>query len=346
MITSISGLFRKILKPTRGIIRFATTPAIEDENLCFLISAPRSGSTWAKKALNQHPNVYCTEQRLFGNFFEVWIDDIATGKQSMRITLDAYVDTLAGSFDYQSLNIDRQQFKQQMLVAFAQTLIAFGREKFKKGVVVDKITPYLDTSPTVIESIRTYFPNAKLIYLLRDGRDVATSGVFDWLKKTTQDGKFTEFQIQRYQKFTQQDAAIHLDHFFEPEEIKIWTAYWCEPLQHIHSHAGLTISYEQMKQDQGRELRRIFRYLSVPDDDAIIERCVQASSFQQMSGGRSLGEEVPTAKVRKGIVGDWKSYFTKQNGELFHRLAGKYLIALGYEKDENWYKKLPERLDL
>ena len=141
-------------------------------------------------------------------------------------------------------------------------------------------------------------------------------------------------------------ARIQLACFFETEEIERWAVEWCEPLQHIQRHAGLTTSYEQMKQDQGGELRRAFWYLGVPDDNVIIEKCVQASSFQQMSGGRNPGEGVATAKVRKGIVGDWKNYFTRQDGELFHRLAGKYLIEFGYEKDENWYKKLPETLDL
>ena len=38
----------------------------------FVISAPRSGSTWLQRALNEHPQVFCTEHRLFGRFCEIW----------------------------------------------------------------------------------------------------------------------------------------------------------------------------------------------------------------------------------------------------------------------------------
>lgn len=333
-------LIDKIFKPIHSPVRLSTIPAIQDENVCFLVSAPRSGSTWIKKAINQHPNIYCTEQRLFGRFSELWCDDIATGKGNLRITLDAYVDALAGPFDYQSLNIDSELFKQQILIMLAQTLIAFGREKSRKRVIMDKITPYLGTAHTVISSIRMYFPQAKLIYLVRDGRDVITSGVFDWLKKKTQHKKLSQFQIQRYQKFVKQESSVQLDHFFERDEIETWTNYWREPLRHIQKYAGLTISYEKMKENQGKELSRIFHYLDVEDDDKVIEKCVQASSFHKMSGGRNPGEDVPTAKVRKGITGDWKNYFTRADGEQFHFLAGKYLLDFGYETNEQWYKDL------
>ena len=63
-----------------------------------------------------------------------------------------------------------------------------------------------------------------------------------------------------------------------------------------------------------------------------------------MSGGRQKGEAEPTAHVRKGIVGDWRNYFTKRDGELFHEIAGKTLIEMGYEQDSTWIDSLPEKL--
>jgi hypothetical protein len=37
-------------------------------DLHFLISAPRSGSTWLASTLDQHPEILGVEQRLYGGF--------------------------------------------------------------------------------------------------------------------------------------------------------------------------------------------------------------------------------------------------------------------------------------
>jgi hypothetical protein len=339
-------LMRRILEPMRETVRLAVTPAAEERELCFLVSAPRSGSTWTRRALNQHPEVHCTEQRLFGGFRELWTDDVAEGRQGLRITLDAYVEALAGPLNAGELAVDRRALEDQLIVSLAQTLIGYARSRSGKRWVVDKVTPYLGTSRRVAESIRRYFPHAKLIYLLRDGRDVATSGVFDWLRKSPGERGHTEFQRRRLARFVEGGEDEPLTRFFEPEEIRAWAAYWTEPLEQMQAEADLTVSYEAMKRDQPSELRRILECLGVAADDAVVRRCVEESSFRKMSRGREAGDARATDKVRKGIVGDWRSHFTRADGELFHRLAGAPLLRLGFESDPDWFRSLPEALHL
>ncbi len=38
----------------------------------------------------------------------------------------------------------------------------------------------------------------------------------------------------------------------------------------------------------------------------------------------------------KGKIGVWKSVFTEEHKRVFKEKLGKALIALGYEKDDNW----------
>ena len=59
-----------------------------DTDFHFVVSAPRSGSTWLANALNQHPEIFATEHRLFGNFCQVWQNN--DGTSSPRITFDSY----------------------------------------------------------------------------------------------------------------------------------------------------------------------------------------------------------------------------------------------------------------
>jgi len=39
---------------------------------------------------------------------------------------------------------------------------------------------------------------------------------------------------------------------------------------------------------------------------------------------------------RKGIIRDWKNYFTREHKKLFKEVAGRLLIREGYEKNTKW----------
>ena len=90
-------------------------------------------------------------------------------------------------------------------------------------------------------------------------------------------------------------------------------------------------------------LTKIFEALGVDSSAEIAQQCADASTFERMSG-RPPGQEEPTAKARKGIVGDWKNYFTLADGELFDALAGEQMQKMGYEPNCDWVKELPMRL--
>ena len=63
--------------------------------------------------------------------------------------------------------------------------------------------------------------------------------------------------------------------------------------------------------------------------------CIQATldkfSFKRLQSKSELG-----APLRKGIAGDWKGHFTKENAQMFQDVAGDVLIALGYEENASW----------
>lgn len=65
-------------------------------------------------------------------------------------------------------------------------------------------------------------------------------------------------------------------------------------------------------------------------------RCVEATSFEKMLGGRKPGEEDPGSFFRKGIAGDWENAFTGRDKQTLKEEAGDLLIELGYEKDRDW----------
>jgi hypothetical protein len=186
-------------------------------NLHFVVSAPRSGSTWLATALNHHPQVFATEHRLFGRFCEVWRNN--DGSTAPRITFDSYARAFAMHYFYPFMGLNYEQFVETFQVEFAEFLIDFAANRTGKSVVVDKITPYPGTAQLVLEQIRKLYPQSRVIQLLRDGRDVLTSGAFDWLLK---DATGTA----RHAFFVNPQPGKTLKRFFDDAVIERWALHW------------------------------------------------------------------------------------------------------------------------
>lgn len=306
----------------------------------FVIAAPRSGTTWLNTILNAHPAIYSTENRLFGNYAD-FVFDRGNEHPRLRVTLDKYVKSLL--LHCNTNDLKKKNFEKQLTGKLIKTIIELELTYSKKPILIDKITPYLGTSEIVVSSISKYFPNSKIIYLVRDGRDVLTSGIFHWFTKAQSNDKFSFDKNLRNEHFL--NKKDKLDRFFLDSEIKEWAKTWTEPIitaKHVRKrHAIHFIRYEEMLVNQELVLSKLFDFLNVEHDDKIISRCIAKSSFKKMTKNRRNGEEIATAHVRKGVAGDWRNYFTQKDAELFIEHAGQVLIDNNYEKNHDWRLQLP-----
>lgn len=302
----------------------------------FIISAPRSGSTWLAKALNGHPEVFATETRMFGEFCEIWPNQ--DGSMSPRITFDEFLKQFSTYFMFEEMGLKRRQFIERFQRGFISFVNNFCQRQSGKRIVVDKITPYLNTTDLVFNRIEQYFPAAKTIQLIRDGRDVVTSGTFDWILKDAQG-------TDRFSFFVEKRPGLHMKRFFDDKVLQRWVKLWTEPIRaYERIKNGLSIRYESMKENQAAVLAAVFEHLGCDSQPELMASCIERATFEKMSG-RQVGDEAqPLAKARKGITGDWKNYFTKRDGELFAELAGELLVELGYESDHGWVSSLPDEL--
>jgi hypothetical protein len=314
-------------------------------NHVFVISAPRSGSTWLIRALSAHPEIYATELRANGGHADFVVDDGAA-RPRLRITLDRYVDALLEPHAWQSLGPSRNAVHDQLTAAIYGTIAGHALAQTGKGVFLDKVTPYLGTSDQVLTSITRLFPQARIIMLVRDGRDVAVSGVMHWLKKRVSGTDVADHQRKRQAFFLNREAS-RLDRFFTDAEIETWARHWREPIDAMAAHGPaqpLVVRYEDMSRDLTNELHRICTRLGIDASARTLEHCAAESTFERMSGGRKRGDNAPGEHVRNGVVGDWKSYFTAADAEVFDRVAGACLIEQGYEPDEAWAARLPQEM--
>ena len=98
----------------------------------------------------------------------------------------------------------------------------------------------------------------------------------------------------------------------------------------------LTTKYEDMRLDCQGELRRVLKWISGAEPDSErMQRTIEKFSFENQTG-RKPGQSDPESKKRKGIVGDWQNYFTREAARIFDQRCGEALVACGYETDRSW----------
>lgn len=171
----------------------------------------------------------------------------------------------------------------------------------------------LEKSPSNVHQvshIRDVFPQAKLIVIYRDGRDVVVSDRF-----------FTADHLGKPFSFA---AAV-----------ESWRRDMEAHLRYAETDRLCAFSYEALLGEGAPVVRTLLDDLGLGYDDALIARMIERSSFR-FYAGRERGQENRKRFYRKGIAGDWKNHFSAEDRRVFKDLAGDMLVTLGYETGLDW----------
>ena len=109
-------------------------------------------------------------------------------------------------------------------------------------------------------------------------------------------------------------------------------------IQESWSRAGVPLIHfeELIKNDVPMLERILIDECELPLRRPVVRRIVRRTSFERLSGGRARGEEDRESHFRKGVPGDWRSYFTDPLKAAFKERWGDLLIATGYESTTDW----------
>jgi len=182
-----------------------------------------------------------------------------------------------------------------------------------------------------------------VVVVWRDGRDVIVSmyyhllynlprdkSVAFWADALRKDLPFTNYGNER------ENLSIFIEYFFTRPRSPHFT--WADFVRRWHGHtAAVHVRYEDLRRDAIGELQRIVLELVGKQlEPQNVSAVVEEFSFSRLSGGRQLGQEDKSSFFRKGIIGDWRNYFSRESCQIFDHFAGKELILLGYERDRAW----------
>ena len=289
----------------------------------FVVGYQKSGTTWLMRMLDAHPEILCRGE---GRFFGAWRQKSLVRSEALRppsSLLYAMRDA-----EYLRLWIERSVWSRNdsaeehldNLARIAVDYFLLGElAKTGKRLVGDK-SPLL--TPETVEEISRVYPEARVVHIIRDGRDAAVSAAHHSRNFGRRAGE--------------RPAGESL---FEEARIRKLAADWnarvgrtVEDGPRLFGDRYAEVRYEDLLTSPAEEMERLLRFLGADAGSKNVGRCVNSASFEKLSKGRTRGEEDPSSFFRKGVAGDWKKTFTREDGRVFDGEAGVLLAELGYEK--------------
>ena len=259
----------------------------------FIIGPARSGTTWVYDIMTTHP--------LVAGIYESWLFTPQHGIGSL-FTEAHWPISRSGLGNF----IPREsvlQYNRELIIKIMSHAIQPGHE-----YLVEKSPSHIYAIPLIQE----FFPRARFICVLRDGRDVAVSvraAARSWMKAWKDSfGRSIRFSALAWKnaiRKARHDAALLGDRYLE-------------------------IRYEEIHRDPIAAYQTLFDFCQIPYEESLLEVILQSTDF---NSNYKAGEN----KFRRGgRVGDWKRSLSFIDKIIFKQIAGDMLIELGYEYDRSW----------
>ncbi|KAM4825133.1 sulfotransferase 2A1-like [Thomomys bottae] len=167
---------------------------------------------------------------------------------------------------------------------------------------------------------------AKVIYVIRNPKDVLISGYYFW--SFTNLAKKAESLEQYFEWF----LKGHVPYGSWFDHVRGWMSM-------KEKENVLVVSYEEMKKDVRNTVEKICRFLGKALEPAELELVLENSSFQamkenKMSNLSTASREIIPENVkltRKGIVGDWKNHFTPAQTQAFEETFREKMAGVPLE---------------
>ena len=317
----------------------------------FVVGWPKSGTTWVRRMLDQHPEVLCRgEGKFFGrNDRNETFDKAPVNARGQMLRPGSLYNILAESEDLR-VWLERTWWtregdaEEQTALLVREAVFQFlGRKLAESGkkIAGDK-TPFAGDG--TVREIGEVLPEAKVIHVVRDGRDVAISHThhrWNRVRPVEEGGRLTPEERDKRDRYREDPEKFLAagESIFSEEYITGAARSWLSQVGGAHDDGPallgdnyIEVRYEDLLKRPEREMWRLFQRLGARDDEEIVHRCVERHSFENITQ-RSAGEEDSASFFRKGVAGDWRGVFTGRDRKIYAGIAGGLLAEMGYDQD-------------
>jgi hypothetical protein len=301
----------------------------------FIFGHARSGTTLLTRLIRVHPMVHCNYQ---GHFF------------TRSPLLEALVaDPEVGSWLSRRSNRWNQGGDLSPLVLRATADFIMERDarlagKSTPGCVVGDKSPNSLLDGEAVRKMVKVYPEARLIFIVRDGRDAAVSHRFQAFidrqaHLTPEDQRIRQSFSQEPAPFLSGERSI-----FTEKGIRQAAQGWVHNVTDTHQVAQqllgdryIYLRYEDLLAQPWQEMSRLWAFLGVDISASGLKDALDAelASNPDADWQQHKAAEIATS-LSKGQRGTWRELFTARDRQIFKQIAGETLVTWGYETGQDW----------
>jgi len=264
----------------------------------------RSGTTLIREMLDRHPS-------------------LAIGPETAILCDFPNPERLAFDWGLPQAEIERSMSRSRDIVEFSAEFFRAYAKKRGKPVWGDK-TP---RNVRALGRILKWFPNARFVHMIRDGRDVACS-LRKHPKETVRHGKLVPQNVNR--------------------PITECAKRWIEDTScglALRGHPRvIEVRYEVLTADPETELKRICDFLRL-DYDASMARASDEGSPADLTDGRLMNNRDAAGQIHRKSLSRWRRDMSPSERRDFVHVAGELLVALGYAPDHGWVEEESAKIE-
>ena len=324
-------------KRARGVIPAITTEEVAEvkqffpRDKFFIFGHARSGTTLLMRLVRLHPEVHCNYQ---AHFF------------TRRPLLKSMVNTTEAE-EWLTRKSNRwnhgRDLSAVMLRAAADFIMEREAAAEHKRIVGDK-SPLSNFHGQAVREMACIYPDARLLYIIRDGRDVLISERF---RNFVEESKFLSAEDRHIMVALRKDPDAFMTgkrSLFSPAFVRRMATSWVTDVSEVETEAKrlfpgnfLTLRYEDLLREPFEEMSKVWRFLGVKRIAVGLAKDVQSemASNPDEEWQARRNEDIASF-LTKGQAGNWRTLFTGPDKALFKQIAGETLVRWGYERDLEW----------
>ncbi|MFN2194939.1 MAG: sulfotransferase family protein [Anaerolineales bacterium] len=297
----------------------------------FIFGHARSGTTLLARLVRVHPEVHCNYQ---AHFFTR-----APLLQSLvdRPEIESWLARRSNRWNH------GRDLSPVILRAAADFILEREALQAGKNIVGDK-SPNSLLDGGAVELMHKVYPDARLIFIVRDGRDTAVSHRFQAFIDSpqhlnTEDLRLRSAFAEDPQPFKNGSRSV-----FTEKGIRTAAESWVHNLvdtdragRERYPQSYLSLRYEDLLRSPLAEMQRVWSFLGASPDLPELAAAVdqEMDSNPDADWQQEKANEL-VSPLEKGTHGSWRELFTARDRSIFKQVAGQTLIDWGYEKDLEW----------
>ncbi|HEX9334088.1 MAG TPA: sulfotransferase [Anaerolineales bacterium] len=297
----------------------------------FIFGHARSGTTLLMRLARLHPEVHCNYQAHFFTRQPLLKSLVSTPEAEEWLTRKS--------------NRWNQGRDLSPLVLRAAADFIMERDASKNGkMIVGDKSPSSTIHGQAVRDMHSIYPDAKLVYIVRDGRDVLISERF---RNFVEESKFLSAEDKQIIEDLQKDQTQFTNgtrSIFTETFIRRVAAGWVKNLQETEDEARklfgenyFGMRYEDLLSTPFDEMTKLWDFLGVKKIDQSLSEEIKAEMTSNPDEEwQAKRNEGIASFLPKGQAGNWQRLFTERDKSVFKEVAGEMLVRWKYEKDLNW----------